>query len=527
MNDDQISVLLDVAVSKQFLSSSQAELLKEEMFMFPGGNMLSMMIRRGVVSPDQARELELETARLMELKKAVGLDAGTSAGANHDHDDDLDLSFGAPVSTRPPAPPNISPSMGTYPGAGTPVNPAPPPAPSSNSPTPSVQTPRPVFSGGESSSVRPATGITIEMPPRGKSGGIAPSSDMLRLFKMGREKGCSDFHVSVGKPPYFRKEGELIFTNDPPVTPEQAENWNRSVLDADQQEFLDDDLQVDFSFEHEGIGRFRSSVYMQRLGTEGAYRFIAPTPPTLDELGLPKVLEKLTTYPQGLNLVTGPGGCGKTTTVAAMLEYINTHRHEHIITVEDPVEYVFQPKQCQITQREVGRHTRSFAHALRTALRQDPDVIMIGEMRDLETTGIAITAAETGHLVFGTLHTSSAARTVARVLDVFPPGQRAQICLMVAESLRGIISQQLIPRKDGQGRVCAMEILLVTTGVSQIIKEGKTHQLISHMQSGRKLGMISMDDALLELVRSGVISGKVAYARGENKAAFEAVRTRD
>jgi len=479
--------------------------------MFPGGNVVAIMLRRAMISADQAKVLESG-------EDPVEADFDT---------DESDFDF---TPAQPPPPPNAPPSKEDYSSSQARGNSSPASsgiwrATPGEGQRPSLsEALKHSFAAAKSATLPQASKIEEERLSGSRTAGkpavITPDSYLLRLFVAGRERGCSDLHLTVGKPPYLRKDGKIFFLDEPPITVEAAIKLNRSVLTSVQQEQLDADLQLDFSFEC-GAGRFRANVYNQRLGVEGAYRFIPSTVPTIADLGLPRVLEKLTTYPQGMNLVTGPGGSGKTSTVVAMLEFINRHRHEHIITVEDPVEYVIHSDSCQVTQREVGTHTESFAHALRTALRQDPDVIMIGELRDLETTSISITAAETGHLVFGTLHTSSAIRTVARILDVYPPAQRAQICMMVAESLRGIMSQQLIERKDGKGRVCAMEVLLVTTGVAQVIKEGKTHQLVSHMQSGRKLGMISMDDALMELFQSGTISGQTAYAHAENKSMFE------
>jgi twitching motility protein PilT len=498
MTNERSLEQIQLALSRGFISTRQADALKEELFMFPGGNIGSLMVRRGMITPDQAKILE--------------------AGADDDADTDLE-----PIDGDPGFEILSGPAAGQ---ANIPFKPAPSPEAPALKPqiqrgNPQVARQQPAMPQHQriapGQSVRPSPGGAGVL---GQTGRFLPDPQLVQLLMAGRNRGGSDLHISVGKPPYLRVEGKLEFLPEPPLAPQKAEQMCLSVLAPEQRAEFEATHQVDFSFAVAGAGRFRANVYRQRLGVEGAFRFIPVEVPTMASLGLPPVLEKLTAYPQGLNLVTGPGGCGKTTTVAAMVEHINRHRHEHIITVEDPVEYVFQPKNCQVTQREVGTHTASFAHALRTALRQDPDVIMIGELRDLETTSISITAAETGHLVFGTLHTSSAVRTVARILDVYPPTQRAQICLMIAESLRGIISQQLVPRADGKGRVCAMEILLVTTGVSQVIKEGKTHQLVSHMQSGRRQGMISLDDALMELFQSGAITEQEAYQRAENKGMF-------
>jgi twitching motility protein PilT len=264
-------------------------------------------------------------------------------------------------------------------------------------------------------------------------------------------------------------------------------------------------------------GRYRASVARQRLGTDIVFRIINTRVRTMDELGLPEHLKLLTRYHNGLILVTGSVGSGKSTTLAALVEQINIERREHIITLEDPIEYVLEPKGCHITQREVHTHTRSFGVALRGALREDPDVIMVGEMRDLETISLAITASETGHLVLGTLHTGTAARTLDRVLDVFPADQQGQIRIMISESLRGIISQQLIPRADGTGRVLAIETLTNTPAVSNVIREAKTFMLPGIIQAGRKQGMQLMDDALIDLRLKGLIGAEEALARADQK----------
>jgi len=274
---------------------------------------------------------------------------------------------------------------------------------------------------------------------------------------------------------------------------------------------------ADFAYAND-VGRYRTSVVRQRLGVDLVFRIINTKVRTMDELGLPEHLKLLTRYQNGLILVTGSVGSGKSTTLASLVEQVNIERREHIITLEDPIEYVLEPKGCHITQREVHTHTRSFAAALRGALREDPDVIMVGEMRDLETISLAITAAETGHLVLGTLHTGNASRTLDRLLDVFPPDQQEQIRIMVSESLRGVVSQQLIPRADGKGRVLALEILTNTPAVANVIREAKTYMLPGIIQTGKKQGMQLMDDALAELYNRGLIIGEEALARAEQKA---------
>jgi twitching motility protein PilT len=305
------------------------------------------------------------------------------------------------------------------------------------------------------------------------------------------------------------------------LTPANTEALIRTVLNPMQLETLEKNKGIDFSYEIPGMARFRANVIRQRKGHDAVFRIINTKVRTMDELGLPEQLKVLTQYHNGLVLVTGAVGSGKSTTLAAMVQEVNTHRSDHIITLEDPIEYVFVPANCQITQREVHAHTESFGAALRASLREDPDVIIVGEMRDLETISLAITASETGHLVIATLHTSNAARTLDRVLDAFPVEQQGQIRTMVSESLRGIISQQLVPRADGNGRVVALEIMVNTPAVANLIRESKTFMLTGVIQTGKKLGMKLMDDSLLELVQEGIISPYEAYDRAEQKKIFE------
>ena len=269
---------------------------------------------------------------------------------------------------------------------------------------------------------------------------------------------------------------------------------------------------------------YRACIFKQRCGWDGNFHIIRDRVPTFEELGLPECLRRLTEYNQGLVLVTGPANSGKTTTLAALIDEVNRTREDHIITVEKPVEYVHSAQLCQVTQRNVGLHTKSFAAALRAALREDPDIIMVGELRDLDTMSIAITASETGHLVFGTLPTTSAVNTVSRVVDGFPVAQQAQIRMMMSESLRGVISQQLLPRKDGTGVALALEILFVTPAVSALIRDSQSHQIYSVIQTSRKIGMCRLDDSLLELVQNEIITGVEAYRRANSKQAFEAYK---
>ena len=336
---------------------------------------------------------------------------------------------------------------------------------------------------------------------------------------IGKESDASDIHLGVNSQPIWRRFGTLepIWRQAPKLTPADTERLAMGFLTEPQQKQLVERGDVDFAYANQ-LGRFRTSVVRHRLGVDLVFRIISSSIRTMDDLGLPAQLKLLTQYHNGLVLVTGSVGSGKSTTLAALVEEVNSARRDHIITLEDPIEYVFEAKGCHVTQREVHTHTNSFAAALRAALREDPDVIMVGEMRDLETIQLAITASETGHLVLGTLHTANAPRTLDRLLDVFPTDQRDQIRIMVSESLRGIISQQLIPRADNQGRVLALEILMNTPAVANTIRESKTFMLPGIIQTGKKLGMKLMDDSLMDLYRANLITQEEAYARSDQKA---------
>src|SRR6267143_4448661 len=348
------------------------------------------------------------------------------------------------------------------------------------------------------------------------------SAHLLRhvdeYLAVAQEAGASDVHLGVNAPPVWRMHGTLqpIWPDAPRFKAEQTQKLADTFLNDVQRALVKERGDADFAYAN-SKGRYRASVARQRLGMDIVFRIINTRVRTMDELGLPEHLKLLTRYHNGLILVTGSVGSGKSTTLAALVEQINIERREHIITLEDPIEYVLEPKGCHITQREVHTHTRSFGVALRGALREDPDVIMVGEMRDLETISLAITASETGHLVLGTLHTGNASRTLDRLLDVFPTEQQEQVRVMVSESLRGVISHQLIPRADGTGRVLALEILTNTPAVANVIREAKTYMLPGIIQTGKKQGMRLMDDALIDLYERRLISAEEAYARAEQK----------
>jgi twitching motility protein PilT len=345
-----------------------------------------------------------------------------------------------------------------------------------------------------------------------------PLPHVDNYLEFGQKGGASDVHLGVAAPPIWRVHGSLqpMWPDAPVLTSDQTLALAETFMPEVYKDELNTRGDSDFAYENEHA-RYRVSVVRQRLGVEIVFRVINSYVRTMDELGLPEQLKLLTRYQNGLILATGSVGTGKSTTLAAMVQQINTERHDHIITLEDPIEYVIHSKNCHVSQREVFTHTESFATALRAALREDPDVIMVGEMRDLETISLAITAAETGHLVLATLHTSNASRTLDRLLDVFPPEQQEHVRVMVAESLRGIISHQLVPRQDETGRVLALEILTNTPAVANVIRENKTYMLPGIIQTGKKQGMRLMDDTLIDLYQRGLISAEEAYARAEQK----------
>jgi twitching motility protein PilT len=328
--------------------------------------------------------------------------------------------------------------------------------------------------------------------------------------------GASDLHITAGLPPMVRINGEVQPLDYPPLTPNATRELIYDILSNDQRQRLENDWELDFSYSVPKTARFRVNVYFQRSALGAAFRAIPEVIKNISELGLPEAVEDMTEKPRGLVLVTGPTGSGKSTTLAAMIDKINETRHEHIMSVEDPIEFLHSHKKCIVNQREVNQDTKSFAQALKHVLRQDPDVILVGEMRDLETISLAVTAAETGHLVFGTLHTQDTPQTVDRVIDVFPPHQQHQVRAQLANALQGIITQTLIPRKDGRGRVVACEVLVPTPGVRNLIREAKNHQIYSAIQTGGKYGMQTMDAALVELVRRALITEEEAEKRSSN-----------
>lgn len=343
--------------------------------------------------------------------------------------------------------------------------------------------------------------------------------DITELLTFTVKNGASDLHLSAGSPPMIRVDGELRRLNLPELGHKEVHNLVYEVMNDMQRKNYEEFLEIDFSFEIPNLARFRANVYNQNRGAAGAFRMIPTKITSLDELGMPQNFKDIADLPRGLILVTGPTGSGKSTTLAAMIDHINNSHYEHIVTIEDPIEFIHENKQCLINQREVYRDTQSFNTALRSALREDPDIILVGEMRDIETIRLALTAAETGQLVLATLHTSSAAKTVNRIIDVFPGDEKSMVRSMLAESLQAVICQSLLPRVGG-GRVAALEVMVCTPAIRNLIREDKIAQMYSTIQTSSISGMMTLDQHLKELVSDHVITRSIAREVAVNKEAF-------
>jgi twitching motility protein PilT len=345
--------------------------------------------------------------------------------------------------------------------------------------------------------------------------------DITELLTFAHRSGASDVHLTSGEAPRVRIHGDMKRLEHPALSAEDTHSMVFDIMSDGLRRQFQETNDVDFSFELGDIARFRVNVFRGRRGEGAVFRTIPTKVMTIEDLGLPGLLKEVCDKEKGLVLVTGPTGSGKSTTLAAMIDYINESFEGHILTIEDPIEFVHHSKKCLVNQREVGTHTMSFSAALRGALREDPDVILVGEMRDLETISLALTAAETGHLVLATLHTSSAAKTIDRIIDIFPAAQKTQVRSMLAESLEAVVAQKLLPKKDGKGRVVAAEVMVATTAIRNLIREDKIYQIPSVIQAGGKSGMQSLDQDLMRLLHKGMISRETAAHVAENPKLFE------
>ncbi len=427
---------------------------------------------------------------------------------------DVDALAEAPIAE--PAPPKVAP-----PRIAESQSPAQPPPASPAPAAPTLPNESPAAPAQESAPPQPATGVSddgdahsLELPvPDPES---ADRAKLEEILGNGVSNHASDVHLHAGGALKQRINGEFVVTEDT-VDSAAIERMVAAALTAEQRMILGRDGELDFCLEVPGVGRFRANAYRQQRGLDAVFRVIPDKPPTLEELGLPDELKKYTDYHQGMVLITGPAGCGKSATLAALVNYINEQRDEHILTVEDPIEILHPSKNCLVNQRHAGHHTSSFARALRGALREDPDIIVIGELRDLETISLAMTAAETGHFVLATLHTANAVRTVNRMIGAFPSNEQDQVRAMLSESLRAVLSQRLVPTADGKSRVPALELLVINRAIGNLIRDEKTVQIRSSMQTGRSHGMYLLEQSLNDLVASGTITREVALELAEEK----------
>ena len=468
----------------------------------------AVLVEMGFVSQPQLAELVSEQNRLVEqirAKRGAAAETGPAAPQGpqapspsaQPSPSQPGVASEAPMPEAAPAPVAAVPQpakASLAPVAAAPSTPEAPPTPAAAAPPTATQAPAPA-----------AAAAAPAGPALRVSGAPRDPAALDALLRQAVDRGASDIHVHSGAPVQLRLAGALTAEGSA-VSPEHAEALLLNALSAEDAALLLERGELDVCHTVAGVGRFRANLYRQQGGLDGVFRHVPPTPPGFAELGLPETLEKFVDYHQGMVLVTGPTGCGKTSTLAALLNLVNERRPDHILTVEDPIEYVHESKRALVNQRSVERHTGSFARALRAALREDPDVIVIGELRDLETISLALTAAETGHFVLATLHTGSSIRTINRLVGAFPSNQQDQIRTMISESLRAVISQRLIPRADGQGRVPALETLVVNRAVANLIRENKTFQIQSILQTGTKQGMITLEQSVRQLLSEGTIS---------------------
>jgi twitching motility protein PilT len=480
------------------------------------------LVEMGMINDQQLTKLEAVQKDLIakhQAKKAAAAKEAPppqgAAAAEPVRERPLPPSSPAPAAAAPAAP---AETEGSGLELASEPEPAPTPAaaPSVAPAAPSAPVEMPVCD----TSATPATPATESAPSLELQLGPPTDAHFQRLGQLLRDavqSGASDIHVHAGATPKQRINGTLEAMSPTPLAIDEAELLVASAISAEQRVELSCTGELDFCLELPGIGRFRANCYRQQRGFDAVFRSIDPEPPTLESLGLPEELTRFTEYHQGMVLITGPAGCGKSATMAALVNLINETREEHILTIEDPIEVIHRSKRCLVNQRHAGKDTESFARALRGALREDPDIIVIGELRDLETISLAMTAAETGHFVLATLHTNNAVRTINRMIGAFPSAEQGQVRTMLSESLRAVVSQRLVPRKDGNGRVPALEVLVLNRAISNLVREEKTVQIKSAIQTGRGQGMYLLEQSLQDLVKSGVVEKEVALRFAEEK----------
>jgi twitching motility protein PilT len=510
MSNQRIPLLGRLAVHNQMITMDQlAEATGEQGRRNDGSNIGKILVEKGFLTSQQLEKLVKGQKQMIARQRASQAAKAAAPGLETD-----------PPKRKAAIDPRSEPVK--PPAAAPPV--APPTPPAQPKPKTSAAVPRPVAAppaepkevhAGELEGATPDSQVAV------LHGAVVVPSDADRdafhaMLKEAVARGTSDIHVHAGSPLMFRVNGQLTPGREGVVDAAASELFAMSALTAEQRDVFVQRGEIDLCYTLDGVGRFRANVYRQQRGVDAVFRYIPPEAPSLDELGLPLSLAKFTNFHQGMVLVTGPAGCGKSSTLAALVDLINEERHEHILTIEDPIEYLHPSKRCLVNQRSVHSHTESFARALRAALREDPDVIVVGELRDLETISLALSAAETGHLVLATLHTNNAIRTLNRIIGAFPADQQGQVRMMISESLRVVISQRLIPRADGQGRVAAIENLVINRAVGNLIRENKTFQIHSVLQTGGSQGMILLDHSIKALLDAGTISREEALRSCED-----------
>ena len=533
MPNQRIPLLGRLAVHNQMISMDQlAEATQEQGRRNDGTSLGKIMVEKNFITPEQLEKLVNAQRQMVARQRASQAANGAApdleiepqkpkAAADPRSEPMTPPAVEAPIAAPAPEPkqemptaaarPASAPSIPVAPPVVEPERPstpaAPPPAAPEPASAPAAPPPAEPKPAGPVESETPASDSPVVI--LGEELAVPSDADREAFNTMLREavaKGSSDIHVHAGSPLMFRVHGELAPGREGVVDPVQSELFALSPLNAEQRDIFAQRGELDFCYTLDGVGRFRANIYRQQRGVDVVLRYIPAKAPSLDDLGLPSSLAKCINFHQGMVLVTGPAGCGKSSTLAALVDLINEERCEHILTIEDPIEYLHPSKRCLVNQRSVHSHTESFARALRAALREDPDVIVVGELRDLETISLALSAAETGHLVLATLHTNNAIRTLNRIIGAFPADQQGQVRMMISESLRVVISQRLIPRADGQGRVAAIENLVVTRAVANLIRENKTFQIHSILQTGASQGMVLLDHSIKALLDAGTIS---------------------
>jgi twitching motility protein PilT len=495
MSSQDHALIGRLAVHYKMITMDQlAAVTREQSRQAAGKRLGDLLVEKGILQPAQLAQLLKVQAQVLAKQQAAALAAPAAAPAAR------------PAALAMPAAASEQADSAELPAprAPRPDRPLPPSRPQAAPPlrpSAAAATPRPA-------SVAPVA-APMAVPSEAKT-------ELDRLLEAAAKGGASDLHLHSGALVRHRTRGKLVELEGAPVDAARAERMVFSILTPEQRGTLEVKGELDFCYTLPGVGRFRTNLYRQQRGYDGVFRAIPPEPPTLEKLGLPAAFAKLTNYHQGMVLVTGPAGCGKSSTLAALVNLINEERRDHIITIEDPIEYLHPSKRCLVNQRAARRHTESFARALRAALREDPDVIVIGELRDLETISLAMTAAETGHFVLATLHTNDTIRTINRLVGAFPSDQQGQVRTMLSESLRAVISQRLLPSADGTRRVPAYELLMVNKAAGNLIRENKTFQIRSILQTGASQGMGLLDDSIAQLVKAGVVSREEALRHVED-----------